>query len=56
MKYQQLNNISYQLLKYWLSNDLYKNFEIFKCYITLSKVIHEINNSATKNINDLRDG
>lgn len=56
MKYQQLNNISYQLLKYWLSHDLYKNFEIFKYYVILSNIILEIDNSAKKNINDLRDG
>ena len=37
----ELNNISHELLRYWLSNNVCRNFYIFKCFIFISKAIQE---------------
>lgn len=52
----ELNNISHQLLSYWLSHNVCKTFHIFKSFILISKAIQELNSTAEIYSIEYRDG
>lgn len=56
MMQDELNQISRELLRYWLSHNVCKDFHIFRSFILISKAIQELNSTAEIYSIEYRDG